>query len=73
MTLDTNEGAAYGAALLASVGAGFHRSVDDAVASVVSVRPAASVTDPTPYEAPFRTYAALYPALRPTFDAADAD
>ncbi len=60
------EGAAYGAAILAGVGAGGWKSVDEAcdcvvrVASRVKPNPADSETMQTAY----RTYRKLYPALR---------
>ena len=40
--MNTTEGAAYGAALLAAVGAGWYPSVDDACASLVESVPAAA-------------------------------
>ena len=64
--LATEEGAAYGAALLAGVGAGVWRSVDDAcreavqVASRIDPEPAAAAVMNTRYAA-FRR---LYPALQ---------
>jgi xylulokinase len=69
-TVATEEGAAYGAALLASVGAGQHSSVDAAVAQMVTARPAASPSDLVDsYRRAHERYQALYPALRPTFHA----
>ncbi len=64
--VEAEEGAAYGAALLAGVGAGLWPSVDAACAAVVRVR-AEVAPDPTAIEVLDRTYAAfraLYPALR---------
>ena len=72
-TLETDEGAAYGAAVLASVGAGIHASVEDATAAVVSVRRAAGVTDPEAYTEAYGRYVDLYPALKPGFDAVAGD
>jgi xylulokinase len=69
-TVATEEGAAYGAALLASVGAGQHSSVDAAVAQMVTARPAASPSALVDsYRRAHERYQALYPALRPTFHA----
>jgi xylulokinase len=67
----SEEGAAYGAATLASVGAGLFATVDDAVARTVSVevsnRPSGRVDV---YKEIHGRYQGLYPALRPTFHAA---
>lgn len=65
-TLTADEGPAYGAALLAGVGVGLYRSVDDAVAQAVR---AAGQTAPDPervrrYEQLYATYRTLYPSLR---------
>ena len=66
----TEEGAAYGAALLASVGAGWSASVDEAVAEVIEVKPVAEPSaDHETYAAAHTRYAELYPALAPTFHA----
>ena len=61
------EGAAYGAALLAGVAAGVFRDVHDAVAACVRVR---QTVEPDPawsaaYEAGYESFRKLYPALRP--------
>ncbi|HET9260331.1 MAG TPA: xylulokinase [Acidimicrobiia bacterium] len=65
----TEEGAAYGAALLASVGAGHHVNVDEATTRAVAVVPAAEPGDDVEhYRETHRRYQALYPALRPTFE-----
>jgi xylulokinase len=64
----TEEGAAYGAGLLASVGAGHHATVDEATSRAVRVLPAAEPGDHVDlYRNAHRRYQALYPALRPTF------
>jgi xylulokinase len=60
------EGPAYGAALLAAVGAGAFRDVGDACRAWVT---RGAVQRPAPgahaaYDAPYRRYRALYPALR---------
>jgi xylulokinase len=67
--LAAEEGAAYGAALLAGVGARFWNSVDEACDAVVKVQrrvepdPSASKALQTQYE----KYRMLYPALNPLF------
>jgi xylulokinase len=64
------EGAAYGAAILAGVGAGAWASVDEAcdkvvrVASRVQVDPDSSKT----LQSGYRTYRKIYPALRQVFE-----
>ena len=69
-TVATEEGAGYGAALLASVGAGWHPSVEEAAGSAVQVTPAAEPSDLIArYQAAHATYRDLYPALSPTFRA----
>ena len=71
VTVNTTEGAAYGAALLAGVGAGVWHDVDTACRRTIhvtgSTQPnAAAVTE---YERWYQVYRNLYPALKPTFDA----
>jgi len=68
--VQAEEGAAYGAALLAGVGGGLWKSVDDACADVVRVvdriepnSAAVKVLDPL-----YRSYRELYPALRKVFN-----
>ncbi|MGH8914657.1 MAG: xylulokinase [Acidimicrobiia bacterium] len=69
-TVPTQEGAAYGAALLAAVGAGRFPTVDDAVDQVVKVEPTAKPSsDVELYRQAHTRYKALYPALAPTFHA----
>ncbi len=64
----TEEGAAYGAALLAGVGAGWFTSVDEAVGSIIQVDPVASPSaDREIYAESHARFAGLYPALAPTF------
>ncbi len=69
-TTDTAEGAAYGAALLAAVGAGWHGTVQQACCAWVTV---GGGTPPGPdtgrYRHVYPRYRELYPALRPTFHA----
>jgi xylulokinase len=69
--INVTEGAAFGAALLAGVGAGAYRSVHEAVDAAVRV---VDRTAPQPgvaaeYERLYPVYRGLYPALKPTFDA----
>jgi xylulokinase len=67
-TVSTSEGAAYGAGLLAAVGAGWYPSVNAAAGALVSVTP---VAQPGPnasiYADAHAVYRDLYPALAPTF------
>jgi xylulokinase len=70
VTVNTTEGAAYGAALLAGVGAGTWRTVEESCQATVKT---IDSTQPQPeivkqYEQAYRLYRELYPALKPTFD-----
>lgn len=60
------EGAAYGAAILAGVGAGGWKSVDEACDGVVRVasRVAPNLEDSRTMQSAYRTYRNIYPALR---------
>jgi len=65
--VEAEEGAAYGAALLAGVGGGVWASVDEACAAAVRVR---ATIEPEPSSAKlmderYRNYQLVYPALRP--------
>ncbi len=66
VTINTTEGAAYGAALLAGVGAGAWSDVDAACQSTIQVTgstaPQADVV--ARYERSYATYRELYPALK---------
>jgi ABC-type glycerol-3-phosphate transport system substrate-binding protein len=68
--VNTTEGAAYGAALLAATGAGLFDDVESACAAVIRVT---GSTEPGPaaagYGEIYALYRDLYPALRPTFQA----
>jgi xylulokinase len=67
-TVDTTEGAAYGAGLLAAVGAGWFGSVDAATAACVRATPVASPgADAGRYAEAHAIYRDLYPALAPIF------
>ena len=67
-TVDTPEGAAFGAALLAATGAGWYPTVQAAVAATVTATPTA-VPGPEAagYAQAHARYRELYPALAPTF------
>ncbi len=71
VTVTPTEGAAYGAALLAGVGAGVFPTVAAACATAVratgSTRP--DLDQIHRYDHLYRTYRALYPALRPSLHA----
>jgi xylulokinase len=71
VTVNSTEGAAYGAALLGAVGAGAWPSVEAACDATISVtgrdEPVAAWT--AAYETLYPRYRELYPALKPTFDA----
>jgi xylulokinase len=69
VTVNTTEGAAYGAALLAATGAGAFRSVESACDASVKVT---GSTSPNPaqvelYQRSYEAYRGLYPALKSTF------
>lgn len=67
VTVQTTEGAAFGAALLAGVGAGMWPSVPAACAATVQPR---DITAPDPacrYDAAYAAFRSLYPPLRPFF------
>jgi xylulokinase len=66
----TEEGAAYGAAVLASVGVGRFETADSATESMVHTEPAARPSaDKDVYPSIHERYRDLYPALKPTFQA----
>ena len=70
VTVNVTESAAFGAALLAGVGAGIWPDVDTACESVVRITDHVS---PRPeqvsrYETVYQTYHGLYGALKPSFD-----
>jgi xylulokinase len=67
-TVDTTEGAAFGAALLAAVGVGWWRTVEEATQKVVTTTSAAIPgPDVARYAAIHAAYRELYPALAPLF------
>jgi xylulokinase len=69
VTLDTQEGSAYGAALLGMVGTGVFASVEEACRATIRE---VERTEPRPDEArrygeAHKTYQAIYPALKPIY------
>ena len=69
VTVNTTEGAAYGAALLAGVGAScgpmWMRRANQLIRVTGSTKPNAAAV--AAYEPVYAAYRELYPALRPTF------
>ena len=70
VTINIEEGPAFGAAILAGVGTGVYTSVESATDQIVKIT---SQTDPISdhveiYEQYYRIYRDLYPALKPKFD-----
>ena len=73
-TVSTTEGAAYGAGVLAAVGAGWHSTVEAASEALVRVTPMnAPGPAATAYADAHAAYRELYPALKPTFHRSTAD
>lgn len=71
-TVSTSEGAAYGAGVLAAVGAGWYPTVPDATDALVTATPiAAPGPDRDRYAEAHAIYRDLYPALRPLFPRRD--
>ena len=67
-TVNTSEGAAFGAGLLASVGAGWFPTVEAAAELLVTATPAATPgPDSAQYAQAHAIYRDLYPALAPSF------
>jgi xylulokinase len=70
VTVNTTEGAAFGAALLAGVAAGNWADVSDACTTAVKIT-GRTLPDPAQvdsYRKAYPLYRELYPALKPTFD-----
>jgi len=64
VTVNTTEGAAFGAALLAGVGAGFYSSVPEACQQMISLTGSTQPSvDQDAYQDSYPQYRALYPAL----------
>jgi xylulokinase len=71
VTVNTTEGAAFGAALLAAVGAGLYGSVPEACQAMIAIT-GRTTPDPAANEAYapyYERYRALYPALAPEYHA----
>jgi xylulokinase len=70
VTVNTTEGAAFGAALLAGVGASFFESVPAACEATIQITGRTSPSQATRvYQDYYPRYRALYPALVPEFNA----
>ena len=71
VTVNTTEGAAFGAALLAGVGAGVWKTVEESCAATIKTMEKTVPNNETVkvYEQYYRQYTALYPALKPSFNA----
>lgn len=67
VTVNTTEGAAYGAALLAGVAAGTWSNVDEACAQTIRIndRISPDAANTACYDEIYRQYQSLYPTLRP--------
>jgi xylulokinase len=71
VTVNSTEGGAYGAALLAGVGSGTWKDVESACDATIAIT-GRDAPDPAwrkTYDALYPRYRELYPALKPTFDA----
>lgn len=71
VTINVGEGPSYGAALLAGVGTGVYKSVQDACRSTIRLK---SATEPNPddsavYERYYKVYKSLYQSLKQDFEA----
>jgi xylulokinase len=66
-TANSTEGAAYGGAVLAAVGAGFYPDVQTACAAMISTGAATEPEQPEAYSHAYSLYRGLYPALKETF------
>lgn len=69
VTVNTTEGAAYGAALLAGVGAGYWKDVDEACAAAIKLtgKEEPQSAEMEQYRKGYKVYQKLYPALKDTF------
>jgi xylulokinase len=69
VTVNTTEGAAYGAALLAATGSGEYNSVEAACDAAIKITGSTeSGADQSIYNDIYPLYRQLYPALSPTFN-----
>tara|TARA_B100000029_G_scaffold516253_2_gene628094 strand:- start:106219 stop:107778 length:1560 start_codon:yes stop_codon:yes gene_type:complete len=74
VTVNADEGPAFGAAILAAVGTGCYGSVEEATDQLVTIT---STTEPNAqaekkYRGYYEIFKSLYPALKPSFDAITA-
>ena len=69
VTVGTAEGAAFGAAVLAGVGAGWFEDVGEAQAALVRTGEVTPPRETQAYAEPYASYRSLYPALRELFPA----
>lgn len=71
VTVNTTEGAAFGAALLAGVGVGTWKTVEESCTATIKALEKTTANPGTVkiYEDYYQQYTALYPALKPTFTA----
>ena len=67
VSTSTTEGAAYGAALLAAVGAGLYPDVPSACAAAIQTGEPTAPQHPEAYASAYATYTSLYPTLKDTF------
>ncbi len=68
VSTSTTEGGAYGAALLASVGAGIYQDVQTTCEATIATGDAITTSaNQSQYAAPYELYQALYPSLKDTF------
>jgi xylulokinase len=67
VTLETQEGSAYGAALLAMVGTGAYSSVAEACRAAIHETESVEPQTGTPYAQGHKIYQSLYPALKNFF------
>ena len=67
VSTSTTEGAAYGAALLAAVGAGVYPDVPSACAAAIETGEPTTPQQPEAYASAYATYSTLYPTLKDTF------
>ena len=70
VTVNSSEGASFGAALLAGVGAGAWADVDAACEATIAItgRDQPDSAWKATYDSAYLRYRSLYPALKPTFD-----
>jgi xylulokinase len=69
VTINVDEGPAYGAAILAAVAAGLHRDVEGACAAIIreTARTEPNPTHRAAYDGWYDEYRSAYPALAPNF------